>query len=151
MFINTKFLKANDFGLAMIGLCFGICSSVAFGLSQISRDFYIAGAIDSGFGVFGVSIRAALMKMVDADESAKSNAIIGAFEGTIFLLFATIYNFIYNLTMESLAGAFYFVSTGCYLVSMAVTVTLFVIYRGVVRGKAKAASQTTLESTVEKY
>lgn len=148
MFINTKFLKANDFGLSIIGLCFGIASSIAFGLSKVSRDFYIAGAIDSGFGIFGVSLRAALMKQVDADEAAKSNAIIGALEGTMFLLFATVYNFVYNHTMDTYAGAFYFMTTGCYLIALVITTILYFIYRSVVTGKAKIASQTTLESAV---
>lgn len=155
MFLNTKFFKLNDYGLAMIGLCFGIASSIAFGLSQVSRDFYIAGAIDSGFGVFAVSLRAALMKQVDADEAAKSNAIIGALEGTIFLLYATLYNFVYNHTMETMAGTFYFMTTGCYIVSLIITIALYFTYKSVVAGKSRLAalptttSQMTLESAIE--
>lgn len=149
MVLNTKLLKCNDYGLSMIGLCFGIASSIAFGLSQESRDFYIAGAIDSGSGVFGVALRAALMKLVDADEAAKSNAIIGALEGTIFLLFATVYNYVYNHTMESYAGAFYFMTTGCYVVSLIIASVLYLIYRSVVTGRAEIASETTLESASE--
>lgn len=149
MIINTKYLKANDFGLSMIGLCFGIASSIAFGLSQVSRDFYIAGAIDSGVGVFGVSLRAALMKQVDADEAAKSNAIIGALEGSFFLLFATLYNFVYNHTMDTYAGAFYFMTTGCYVIALVIATVLYYIYKSVVAAKGRIASQTTLESTIE--
>lgn len=152
MCLNTKLLHLNDFGLSMIGLCFGITSSIAFALSKISRDFYIAGVIDSGFGVFGVSLRAALMKLVDADEAAKSNAIIGAVEGTIFMLFAMLYNFVYNLTMDAYAGAFYFMTTGSYIIALFVTILLYSIYKSVSTGTAKIASQVTLESAiVEKF
>lgn len=148
MFLNYKFFKLNDYGLQMIGLSFGIASSIFFALSKVSRDFYIAGAIDSGFGVFGVALRAALMKVVDGDEAAKSNAIIGALEGTIFPMFATLYNFVYNQTMEKYAGAFYFMNTGCFIISLIITCTLYFIYKAVIAGKGRIASQTTLDSTL---
>lgn len=150
MFLNTKLFKLNDYGLAMVGLCFGIVSSIAFGLSKVSLDFYIAGAIDSGNSVFGVSLRAALMKLVDADEAAKSNAIIGAVEASILFLFSVVYNLIYNLTMDTYAGAFYFVTTACSSIALVITVVLYRIYKST--EKRKLASQVTLESAVlDKY
>lgn len=149
MFLNTRFLHLNDFGLSMMGLCFGISSSIAFGVSRVARDFYIAGAIDCGFGAFAVSLRAAMMKLVESNEAAKSNAIIGAAEGALYLLFGSLYNLIYSLTVDIFAGTFYFVTTSCYLYSFVAVLSLFFIHRRVARIEG-GKSTLTIESAVEK-
>lgn len=149
MLLNTKIFHLNDFGLSLIGLSFGIASSIFFGLSQVARDFYVAGAIDSAFGAFIVSLRAAMMKLVESHETAKSNAIIGAAEGTLFLLFGALYNYIYSLTLDTFAGAFYFVTTTCFVYSFAVVLGLYFIQRHAV-GLKLGSSTTTIESTVDK-
>lgn len=149
MFINTNFLKLNDYGLSMIGLCFGIASSVVYGLSQVSRDFYVGGILDSGIGVFTVALRASLMKLVDADEAAKSNSIIAALEGTYFLIFSTVYNLIYNHTMDFMASAFYFANTFCYTLALGLTCALYLLFKSAARKKDVQSSQATLESTVD--
>lgn len=140
MFLNSKIFHLPELLLAMGGLCFGIGSSTVYGLSRTPRDFYIAGAIDSGTGVFTISIRASLMKLVEGHEAGKSNAIIGALEATTILAFVTLYNFIYNLTLEMYISAYYFISTVCYVVSLGITVAVYLAYKSVLKTSAAAAT-----------
>lgn len=148
MFLNNKLLHLNDYALSMVGLSFGIVSSITFGMSQISRDFYIAAAIDSGFGAFVVALRAAMMKLVEPNETGKSNAILGAAEGSLFLLFGSLYNYIYSVTVDQLAGAFYLVSAACFTYSLLVMVGLYLMQKRTLRNSLGMSTET-VESTVD--
>lgn len=128
MCLNSKVFHLPDLGLCVVGLCFGISSSLTFGLSRVAALFYVGGILNSGFGVFEIGLRAFVAKIVCSDEVAKSNAIIGAMEGALLQLFGVIFSCIYNLTLDSLAGAFYFVISGCYAIGLMVTVWGWVIY-----------------------
>lgn len=150
MFLNKRFLKLNDFGLSLVGLSFGIASSIMFGCSKGARDFYIGGALDSCFGAFGIGLRAAMMKLVESHETARSNAIIGALEGALFLLFGSLYSFVYSLTVELYAGAFYFITSLCYSYSFLAVIVLFLIQRKSHLNLMNATSTITIESSVEK-
>lgn len=137
MFLNKKFFNLTDHPLAMVGLIFGIISSIVFALSKGPRDFYIAAAIDSGFSIFTIAIRAALTKLVEAHETAQSNALIGAIESTIGLISATLYNLIYDLTVETYAGTFYFMTTISYGIALLITVALYHNYKSVLKASQK--------------
>lgn len=139
----------NNYGLSILGLCFGIASSLVFAFSHTWRDFFIAGVVDSGFGSFIVAMRAALMNQVEPEETAKSNAIIGATEGMLYLAFGSLYNFVYGATVETFAGAFYFITTGCWTYSMIVSVILLFIYRSNAMGQFRLSTETIV-SQVEK-
>lgn len=134
----------------MVGICFGLAASIVFAVSRVSRDFFIAGAIDSGFGAFSVSLRATLMKLVEADEAANSNAISFAIEGTLYHLYGVLYSYIYSVTVETCAGAFYFVTSACYAYSLAAVFGLFFIHRNVSRRPAPV-SASTISSILDKY
>lgn len=121
----------NDYGLVITGIVFAIGSSIAFGLSQVSRDFYIAGAIDSGYSILSIAHRAAMMQLFDGDEAGTSNALISALNVTVALLFTILYNFIYNLTLGFYAGFVYFVSTIFYTISLIIAIALYLIYKSV--------------------
>lgn len=146
MFLNNRFFHMNDYGLAITGIVFAIGSSVAFGLSQVSRDFYIAGAIDSGNSILSIAHRAAMMKLVDGDEAAKSNALISAQTVTFGLLFAILYNTVYNLTLSFYAGIVYFISTFFYTISLGIAIALYFIFKTVT---IRSSSQVLSDSIVK--
>lgn len=150
MFLNTKFFRLTDHGLAMVGVSFGIAASLTYGLSRSTRDFYIGGAIESGYGVFSIGVRAIMMKLVEAHEAGKSTAIISAAEGMLYFAYGSLYSLIYNTTIAVYAGVFYFVSIGLFVYSLAAVVGMYFIQRGVTRRNDFSVSTVTISSVVEK-
>ena len=126
-------MHLSNYGLSMMGLCFGIVSTVVYGLSRNAVDFYIAGGIDAGFSIYHVAHRAILMNLVDQDEAGKSNAIIGAAEGALYHLWGSLYSYIYSHTLEVYAAAYYFVSASCFTYSLVAVIGMFLIQRAVDR------------------
>lgn len=150
MFLNKKFFELTDYPLTMVGLFFGALASIVFALSRVERDFYIAAVVHTGYTAFGVGIRAALTKLVEVHETAKSNALIGAIESTFALIFATLYNFIYVLTVEMYAGTFYFMTTASYSIAMVIVFVLYRIYKSVQNSTPKVPAGEMVESGSEK-
>lgn len=148
MLLNKKLLHLNDYALSIVGLCFGIVATITFGMSQVSRDFYIGAAIYSGFGAFSVAFRAAMMKLVESHETGKSNAILGAAEGSLLQLFGSLYYYIYSVTVDQLAGAFYLVSSVCFTYSLVVVVGLYLMQKKT-ESNSLGISTTTIKSTVD--
>lgn len=133
----------NNYSLILLGLMGCIGASITNGLAKVVEVFYMGIAIDTVAGVLGVALRAALMQQVDSEEAARANAIIGALEGSMYQLFGMFYNFVYNHTMDSYAGAFYFCSTGCYVIALVVGVVLRNIH------KRTEKEQETIERPIE--
>lgn len=131
--------------MTSLSLCFAIVASILFGLSSVPRDFYIASVIESGFLLFRSAVMAAYSKLVDKDETAKANAIISAILTTFVMIFVSFYNLIYRITIATLPGAYYFVSTGCFMCGLGASIFLRIYSR---RFQGEAAGE--LEQLIKK-
>lgn len=149
MFLNTRYFHLNDFKLCLMGLCFGIAASITYALSSANvRNFYIAGAIESGFGTFLIALRASMMKLVESHETAKSNAIIGATEGTLYFLFGSLYSFIYEKYLGVFAGAFFFVTTSCYTYCFFAVLVVYYMFRRKEKEIGMGVSNLTIKTAL---
>lgn len=136
----------------MVGIASGIISSVTYGLSRVPRDFYLGAVLDCGFGSFNVAMRSAMMKLVDPEETAKSNAILGALESSLFFLYGSFYSLIYSLTIEIYAGLYYFITTSFYCYTLLAIIFLFFLQKKVQRQHQRQLTKSTLtiESSLDR-
>lgn len=124
VFLNKKLFHLNDLDSAIVGLIFGIISSIAYGLSNNSWLFYLASTIESGFFIFRTSVETFYTKIVNSDEAAKSNAVLAAMFSALLPMFAAMYNLIYKYLVEIYISLVYFLSCGFFLMAIVFALVL---------------------------
>lgn len=113
----------------IVALCFGIASSIASALSNVTWHFYLAAVVGMGFYVFKISLKLFYTKLVEAEERAKANSIDAAITGSFYIGFAALFHFLYKLTVNYNPAIFYFVSVVFLVIAMIATLFLNVINR----------------------
>lgn len=83
---------------------------------------YVARTFDAFISIRALVLKSILSKFVEADELGRSFSIIAIVENLAKFVFVFLYSVIYETTLESWLGAFYFAS----LIFLAITAILFV-------------------------
>lgn len=83
---------------------------------------YVARTFDAFISIRALVLKSILSKFVEADELGRSFSIIAIVEALAKFVFVFLYSVIYETTLESWLGAFYFAS----LIFLVITAILFV-------------------------
>ncbi|KAF5272412.1 hypothetical protein FQA39_LY07880 [Lamprigera yunnana] len=124
-----KLLRLKEITILMISLSTCCVCSIFQGLASTNIQFYVAGSFNFLNGTISPMARSLLSKLINAEDIGKIFSIlicleiVGGLSGNLF------YTYIYNKTLTTFPQAFYYITSGIYLIDIGLLVVIIVLKR----------------------
>ncbi|XP_049951415.1 proton-coupled folate transporter-like [Schistocerca serialis cubense] len=142
--VFVRWLRLQDAWIAVITFGCKIVGTILYAIAPDWRFMYIGGAVSCFGGMVWVLARTMLVRLVTMDEIGQVFALVMTLEAIAPLLGSLIYGQVYQATVSTLPGAFYFISVGIFVVDLILLLVASYLTRGAVREENEQRRQRAL-------
>ncbi|KAB0804710.1 hypothetical protein PPYR_01680 [Photinus pyralis] len=126
-YVLHTLLKVEESVVILLGFLSVMANVLIQGLASKDWHMYVAGAVICFGGSISPMTRSLISKLVHFNECGKVFSFVIMVETIVDLLGSPIYTYIYNHTIETLPGAFNFVTTGIYGFEVVLTIGIITL------------------------
>lgn len=125
--ICSKLFKLTDATIGCLGAITQLISTLGMFFAMSKWQIYMFPVLDFMHGAIYTASRSIVSKTVDGTELGQMNSILGVCDSLFPLVVFPVYNQFYNLTFETIPGAFYLLSVGLAIIIFFLFLAVWII------------------------